>query len=89
MNALGSVVTVFYIDKLGRRYIMLKLLPGIVISLVCISFSMWLSNYHEETSTEHLIGSYLSILFVILYLSLFSVAMSGTVWSINTEIYPI
>ena len=89
VNALGSVITVFFIDRLGRRYIMLKLLPWIVFSLVGISFSMWLSNYHEEYSSEHIIGSYFSILFVLLYLALFSMGMAGTVWSINTEIYPI
>lgn len=47
MNALGSVVTIFFIDKLGRRYIFLRLLPGITVSLICVSFSMWLSNYHD------------------------------------------
>lgn len=89
MNAIGSVVTVFYIDKLGRRFIMLRLLPGIIVSLVSVSYSMWLSNYHDENSTQHQIGSYLSILFVLSYLAFFSVGMSGTVWSVNTEIYPI
>lgn len=89
MNALGSVVAIFYIDKLGRRYIFLKLLPLITLSLICVSISMWLSNYHNEHSTEHHIGSYLAIVFVLAYLAFFSVSMSGTVWSVNTEIYPI
>jgi SP family myo-inositol transporter-like MFS transporter 13 len=50
MNAIGSLVTMFFIDKLGRRYIMIRLIPGIVLSLFLVSYSMYLSKYHEEGS---------------------------------------
>ena len=86
---MGSVITIFLIDKLGRRYIMLRFLPGITFSLLSISLSMWLSNFFSEESTAHILGSYMSVFFVILYLIFFSICMSGTVWSVNTEIYPI
>ena len=44
-NALGSTIAVFIIDKLGRRYIMLRALPGICVSLLTLSFSMWLKSF--------------------------------------------
>ena len=67
----------------------MRLIPGITISLICVSVSMWLSNYHDSQSLEHHIGSYIAIVFVMIYLAFFSVGMGGTVWSVNTEIYPI
>lgn len=51
MNALGSVITMLYIDRLGRRYIMIRLIPGIVLSLFLVSYSMYLSKYEEIGST--------------------------------------
>lgn len=41
INALGSIIAVFFIDRLGRRYIMLRCLPGVVISLLLISVGMY------------------------------------------------
>jgi hypothetical protein len=51
MNAVGSVITTVYIDKLGRRYMMIRLIPGIVLSLFLVSYSMYLSKYEVEGST--------------------------------------
>ena len=50
MNAVGSVITMLYIDKFGRRYIMLRLIPFVVLSLFVVSYSMYLSKYEEEGS---------------------------------------
>jgi len=89
MNAAGSVVSIFYIDKLGRRSIMLRMLPCIIVSLLGVSTAMYLSNYYDKDTVQHHIGSNTAIVFVILYLAFFSVGMSATVWAVNSEIYPI
>ena len=44
-NAIGSGVAAKYIDKLGRRFIMLRLIPGIVLSLILVSMGMYSSKY--------------------------------------------
>lgn len=44
VNALGSLFAVFVIDRLGRRMIMLRTLPGCFISLCGVAFSMYLSK---------------------------------------------
>jgi len=51
MNAVGSVITMVFIDKLGRRFIMIRLIPGIVLSLILVSYSMYLSKYEEVGSS--------------------------------------
>ena len=87
MNAIGSVVAAFYIDKMGRRYIMLRTLPGVLASLLLVSVSFYFSLYTTGGSKET--GNILSFCGLILYLAFFSIGMSSPVWSINTEIYPI
>ena len=47
MNAAGSVLAAFYIDKVGRRYIILRSLPGILVSCIIVSIGMYLSNYDK------------------------------------------
>ena len=32
MNAVGGVITIFYVDKKGRRFMMLRTLPGMIAS---------------------------------------------------------
>lgn len=41
------------------------------------------------TDEWKLIGRYLTIVGLILYLLFFSFGLSGTTWSVNTEIYPL
>jgi len=47
MNAIGSTIAVFIIDGKGRRYSMLKTLPGCVFSLLLVSLSMYLSKFYD------------------------------------------
>lgn len=89
MNALGSGISALYIDKLGRRHIMLRSLPGVFISCLVVAFSMYLSLYFDADSTNHQIGTYLALAGLVSYLAFFSFGMSSTVWSVNTEIYPL
>ena len=93
VNAIGSTVAVFIIDNMGRRYTMLRGLPGIFLSLILVSVAEYLSNFcHTEgdsKSTAETFGNYLAMAGLVLYLGFFSVSMSSTVWSVNTEIYPI
>ena len=73
---------------MGRRYVILRTLPGIFVSLLLISLSMYLAIYSESESTKN--GShYLFFISIILYLAFFSIGFSSTPWAINSEIYPI
>ena len=94
VNAIGSTVAVFVIDNMGRRFTMLRGLPGIFGSLILVSISEYLSNFchdgsDDTKSSAEVTGNYLAMAGLVLYLSFFSVSMSSTVWSVNTEIYPI
>lgn len=49
MNALGTLVAVFYIDKLGRRFIMLRSLPFIGLSLLVVALGLGLNGFGTTT----------------------------------------
>ena len=97
VNAIGSTVAVFVIDNMGRRFIMLRTLPGVFASLILVAISEFLSNFFGDVdedgntikTTAVVTGNYLAMVSLVLYLAFFSIGMSSTVWSVNTEIYPI
>ena len=86
MNALGTGLAIFFIDNLGRRYIMLRTLPGVLGSLIIVATGFYLTLFTENFVT---LGNYFSLIGLVVYLAFFSIGMSSTVWSVNTEIYPL
>ena len=87
-NAIGSTIAIFVIDNLGRRYIMLRSLPLIFLTLCLISLSMYFSLYSTDPDTINS-GHILFMISIILYLAFFSIGFSSTPWTVNSEIYPI
>jgi hypothetical protein len=85
INALGTIVAVFYVDKLGRRYIMLRTLPWIGISMAMIGVGMGIHNF----TSDEILGKWIALLSLLCYLAFFSVGMGGTPWTVNSEIYPL
>lgn len=67
VSAIGTLVAALYIDKLGRRYIMLKMLPYIAASCFLVGFGFFLSiNTSGELTREG--GKYFSLIGLVLYL---------------------
>lgn len=87
-NAIGSIIAIFVIDNLGRRYIMLRTLPFIFTTLCLIALAMYLSLYSDDPKTIS-DGHILFFVSIILYLAFFSIGFSSTPWAVNSEIYPI
>jgi len=86
MNALGTGIAVLFIDNYGRRFIMLRTLPGVLMSLFIVAFGFYFTLF-----TENLVGlgNACSLIGMVTYLAFFSIGMSSSVWSVNTEIYPL
>jgi len=40
-NAVGTTLSIFFIDRMGRRYMMLRTLPAIVVSLLVVAGGMF------------------------------------------------
>ena len=87
-NAIGTIIAAFVVDDMGRRYIILRTLPGVFVSLLLVALSMYLAIYQTNPDTKNA-AHYLFFISIILYLIFFAIGFSSTPWAINTEIYPI
>ena len=87
MNALGTFIAIFYIDKLGRRYILLRMVPFIAVSLMIISLGLGLKGFGNEVERD--VAKWVSMGGILLYLAFFSISLGCTPWTINSEIYPL
>ena len=85
VNAAGSLYACHIIDKTGRRWLMLRSLPFACVFWLVVAFGMFLKGY----TTYETIGLYTAFTGIVFYLIAFSIGMSSTPWTVNTEIYPI
>ena len=50
-NAIGTIMSIFFIDKLGRRYIILRSTPFVAISWIVTAIGMSLTGDGRSDST--------------------------------------
>lgn len=85
---LGSIIAMFIVDNLGRRWIMLRSLPIIFLAQLMIALSMYLSLYSDDEKTQSN-GHYLFFSSVVLFVLAFAIGFGSTPWIVNSEIYPL
>lgn len=88
INFIGSIVTMIFIDKLGRRWLLLRSVPVMMTASLLVALAFYLSIYKEEPAAVNT-GHYLAILCLALFLIGYSIGWGSTPWTVNTEIYPI
>lgn len=85
VNAIGTLGSIFIIDRFGRRFSMLRCLPFATVGWLVTAFGMYLYNYSIYNDS----GSYIAFGGIIMFLISFSLGMSSTPWTVNAEIYPL
>ena len=50
MNALGTIASIFLIDRFGRRYIMLRSLPFIMVGWILVAIGMGMTGSQDLTT---------------------------------------
>lgn len=83
VNVVFTVLSLFLIDKLGRRKLYFIGLSGIVLSLVFLGLVFALHASLGDT------GKWMAIFFVWLYIAFFAISMGPLAWLIISEIYPL
>ena len=84
INFVATIATLFVIDKLGRRYIMLRSLPFIAIFMWLLALSFGLIHMAEVSWAR-----WMALFSLCLYLAAFAIGMGSTPWTVNAEIYPL
>mmetsp|Transcript_10214 Transcript_10214/g.19975 ORF Transcript_10214/g.19975 Transcript_10214/m.19975 type:complete len:481 (+) Transcript_10214:1140-2582(+) len=84
VNVLGTVIAMIYLDKLGRRGILLLTIPMIAACLAVLSLSFYFILYTSVSAFM-----YVALTFVLLYVFVFATGMGPIPWTVNSEIYPL
>ena len=83
INVLFTVLSLFLIDKIGRRKLYFIGLSGIVISLLALG-----SVFAFHTALGDM-GKWFAIVFVWIYIAFFAISLGPLGWLIISEVFPI
>lgn len=82
VNLLFTMVSVYFVDKLGRRKLYFIGLSGIACSLILLGSCFAFANQFGEY------GKWLSILLVFFYVAFFAISIGPLGWLIISEVFP-
>jgi SP family galactose:H+ symporter-like MFS transporter len=83
VNVAFTVLSLFMIDKLGRRKLYFIGLSGIIVSLFALGLVF---SFHTSLGD---MGKWLAIIFVWVYIAFFAISLGPLGWLIISEIFPI
>lgn len=81
-NVFFTVVSVYFVDRLGRRKLYFIGLTGIVLSLITLGICFFFANQMGEA------GKWLTIVLVFLYVSFYAISIGPLGWLIISEVFP-
>ncbi|KAF0891772.1 hypothetical protein E2562_010960 [Oryza meyeriana var. granulata] len=93
MNAAGTIVGIYLIDRCGRRRLALTSLAGVVVSLVILGMAFILQSSSGlclsalNGACQGALG-WFAVAGLALYIAFFSPGMGPVPWAVNSEIYP-
>lgn len=82
VNVLATVISIYFVDRLGRRKLYFIGLSGIALSLIALSTSFLFVNQLGET------GKWLAIGLVFLYVIFYAISIGPLGWLIISEVFP-
>lgn len=82
VNVLATLVSVWFVDRLGRRKLFFLGMAGMVLSLVAMSVSFMSVNTLGNT------GRMLSVACVFLYVAFYAMSIGPLGWLIVSEVFP-
>ncbi len=78
VNVLFTIVSLFVIDKLGRRKLYFIGLSGIAVALVCMGLGFMLPQA----------GKWFLVISMLVYIAFFAISLGPLGWLIITEVFP-
>ncbi|MDR2424700.1 MAG: sugar porter family MFS transporter [Prevotellaceae bacterium] len=82
VNVCFTILSLFIIDRWGRRKLYFAGLAGIALSLLALSACFLLSGHLDGA------GKWLSIVLIFIYIAFFAVSMGPLAWLIVSEVFP-
>jgi SP family arabinose:H+ symporter-like MFS transporter len=78
VNLIFTLVAMRYIDRLGRRPLLLVGSVGMLVSMVCLSVAFFLQQFE----------GFWVLFFILLYIASFAGSLGPTIWVFLSEIFP-
>lgn len=82
VNVLATIFSIYYLDKMGRRPLLLAGLIGMGLSLLCLSFA-----FHQGANTDLL--RYTAVTSIFVYIICFAFSLGTMLWLMVSEIFPL
>ncbi|MDR1746585.1 MAG: sugar porter family MFS transporter [Tannerella sp.] len=83
VNTVFTIVSIYFVDRIGRRKLYFLGMGGLVISLLCLALCFFFNQSLGDA------GKWLSIMWVFLYIIFFAVSIGPLGWLIITEVFPL
>ena len=80
------LVATFFLDKIGRRPLLLSSVAGMIFSLATLGFGLKVIDHSDHTVTWAVV---LSITMVMAFVAFFSIGMGPITWVYSSEIFPL
>jgi sugar porter (SP) family MFS transporter len=85
VNVLATFIAIAFVDRLGRRPLLMAGMTGMLVGLVGLSLSYLYES--EAGSTDSIVGS-LSIIWLVVFIASFAFSLGPVVWTIISEVFP-
>jgi len=83
-NAFFTVVALYFIDRVGRRKLLLTTMVGVIFGLAFLGLS-FLDSIKVHFG---IYAGYLALASLIFYVAFFAIGLGPIPWAVNAEIYP-
>lgn len=80
------LVATFYLDRVGRRPLLLTSVGGMIVSLASLGFSLTIIDHSTK---KRIWALALAITSVLAYVATFSIGMGPITWVYSSEIFPL
>ncbi|KAD6795256.1 hypothetical protein E3N88_06152 [Mikania micrantha] len=80
------LVATFFLDKIGRRPLLLSSIAGMIVSLMSLGIALTIIDHSDHKITWAIA---LCIVTVLSYVAFFSIGMGPIPWVYNSEIFPL
>jgi SP family galactose:H+ symporter-like MFS transporter len=84
VNVLATLIAIAFIDKLGRRPLLLAGLAGMCVSLVAVGLAFFSAGKGAMSSTAGMV----TLVALILFIVSFAFSLGPVVWTVINEIFP-
>ena len=89
VNVLATLIAVAWVDRFGRRPLLLTGLVGMTVSLAAVGASFAaLESQPEDGATSTTVVGIVTVLALVVFIASFAFSMGPIVWTLISEIYP-